>query len=249
MGTRRGPIRTILKPCISFIVSLWELGAQRWPDSCLGPQEPPSSQAAQSGKIFVYWVLHIPLRLDFEQQNTRIHEVKNRKMVGGIWSAWCGFSMNLSSRSEPLLANLYFLHCYRTPECCTHYIFFLLYFLFYIISVPIFSFLRSLTLYLEFMMRDTYFHFPDARKDQGQEKRTSEDGMSGWNHWCNEHELWQTGRWWGTGRPGALQSMGSQRIRHDWATKQQCIIQQSIQQHITQQIIQEQQIIIWDDHI
>ena len=91
MGTRRGPIRTILKPCISFIVSLWEPGAQRWLDSCLGPQEPPSSQAAQSGKIYVYWVLHIPLRLDFEQQNTRIHEVKNRRMVGGIWSALLWF--------------------------------------------------------------------------------------------------------------------------------------------------------------
>ena len=25
--------------------------------------------------------------------------------------------------------------------------------------------------------------------------------------------------WWWTGRPGVLQSMGSQRVRHDWATK------------------------------
>ena len=29
------------------------------------------------------------------------------------------------------------------------------------------------------------------------------------------------GRWWGTGRPGVLQSMGSQGVRHDWATEQQ----------------------------
>ena len=29
------------------------------------------------------------------------------------------------------------------------------------------------------------------------------------------------GRWWGTGRPGRLQSMGSQRLRHQWATEQQ----------------------------
>ena len=28
-------------------------------------------------------------------------------------------------------------------------------------------------------------------------------------------------RWWGTERPGLLQSMGSQRVRHDWATEQQ----------------------------
>ena len=28
-------------------------------------------------------------------------------------------------------------------------------------------------------------------------------------------------RWWGTGRPGMLQSMGSQTVRHDWMTEQQ----------------------------
>ena len=27
-----------------------------------------------------------------------------------------------------------------------------------------------------------------------------------------------SGSWWWTGRPGVLQSMGSQRVRHDWAT-------------------------------
>ena len=30
-----------------------------------------------------------------------------------------------------------------------------------------------------------------------------------------------SGRWWRTGKPGMLQSMGSQRVRHDWATEQQ----------------------------
>ena len=29
------------------------------------------------------------------------------------------------------------------------------------------------------------------------------------------------GRWWRTGKPGVLQSMGLQRVRHDWATEQQ----------------------------
>ena len=29
------------------------------------------------------------------------------------------------------------------------------------------------------------------------------------------------GRWWGTGRPGGLQSMGSQRVGHGWVTEQQ----------------------------
>ena len=28
-----------------------------------------------------------------------------------------------------------------------------------------------------------------------------------------------SGSWWWTGRPGVLQSMGSQRVRHDWATE------------------------------
>ena len=40
-------------------------------------------------------------------------------------------------------------------------------------------------------------------------------------HQCNELELGQTQRRRGTGRPGVLQSMGSQRVRHDWATEQQ----------------------------
>ena len=30
-----------------------------------------------------------------------------------------------------------------------------------------------------------------------------------------------SGRWWRTGKPGVLQSMGSQRVRQDWATEQQ----------------------------
>ena len=32
--------------------------------------------------------------------------------------------------------------------------------------------------------------------------------------------IWVNSRsWWWTGRPGVLQSMGSQRVRHDWATE------------------------------
>ena len=32
--------------------------------------------------------------------------------------------------------------------------------------------------------------------------------------------VWVSSRsWWWTGRPGVLQSMGSQRVRHDWATE------------------------------
>ena len=30
-----------------------------------------------------------------------------------------------------------------------------------------------------------------------------------------------SGRWWRTGKPGMLKSMGSQRVGHNWATQQQ----------------------------
>ena len=33
-----------------------------------------------------------------------------------------------------------------------------------------------------------------------------------------------SGSWWWTGKPGLLQSMGSQRIRHNWETELTCII-------------------------
>ena len=46
--------------------------------------------------------------------------------------------------------------------------------------------------------------------------------MVGWHHWLNEYEPGQTPkRWWGTGRPGALQSIRSQRIGHNLATERQ----------------------------
>ena len=33
--------------------------------------------------------------------------------------------------------------------------------------------------------------------------------------------VYRSRRWWRTGKPGVLQSMGSQRVRQDWATEQQ----------------------------
>ena len=51
----------------------------------------------------------------------------------------------------------------------------------------------------------------DAGKDWGQvEKGTTEDEMVGWHLWLGGH---------GFGQPGVLWSMGSQRVRHDWATE------------------------------
>ena len=62
---------------------------------------------------------------------------------------------------------------------------------------------------------------PDAGKDwRREEKGTTEDEMVGWHHRLTGHEFWVNSRsWWWTGRPGVLQSMGSQRVRHDWVTE------------------------------
>ena len=50
----------------------------------------------------------------------------------------------------------------------------------------------------------------------------TEDEMVGWYHGLNGHEFEQAfGRWWRTGKPGKLQSMGSQTAGHAWATEQQ----------------------------
>ena len=38
-------------------------------------------------------------------------------------------------------------------------------------------------------------------------------------HWSKDMNLANTKRWWWTGKPVGLQSMGSQRIRHNWATE------------------------------
>ena len=46
----------------------------------------------------------------------------------------------------------------------------------------------------------------------------------GWDGWMASLTRWtwvwvNSGSWWWTGRPGVLQSTGSQRVRHDWATE------------------------------
>ena len=53
---------------------------------------------------------------------------------------------------------------------------------------------------------------PDAGVDWGpEEKRTTEDEMTGWHHWLDGHELGNSWSWWWTGRPGVLRFMGLQR--------------------------------------
>ena len=49
----------------------------------------------------------------------------------------------------------------------------------------------------------------------------------GWDGWMASLTQWRwvwinSGSWWWTGRPGVLQSMGLQRVEHDWATELTC---------------------------
>ena len=46
----------------------------------------------------------------------------------------------------------------------------------------------------------------------------------GWDGWMASLTRWtwvwvNSGKWWWTGRPGVLQFMGSQRVRHNWSTE------------------------------
>ena len=46
----------------------------------------------------------------------------------------------------------------------------------------------------------------------------------GWDGWMASPPRWtwvwvNSGSWWWTGRPGGLQSVGSHRVGHDWATE------------------------------
>ena len=73
----------------------------------------------------------------------------------------------------------------------------------------------------------------DAGKDWRQEEMgMTEDEIVGWHHWYNGWIWANSGRWWRKGKPGMLQSMESQRIRHDWATEQQQYIDKIISKKI-----------------
>ena len=60
----------------------------------------------------------------------------------------------------------------------------------------------------------------DAGKDwRWEEKGTTEDGWDGWMASPTQWVLVNSGSWWWTGSPGVLQSMGSQRVGHNWVTE------------------------------
>ena len=55
-------------------------------------------------------------------------------------------------------------------------------------------------------------------------KAGGEEDYRGWDGWMASSTRWTwvwviSGNWWWTGRPGVLQSMKSQRVRHDWVTE------------------------------
>ena len=57
-------------------------------------------------------------------------------------------------------------------------------------------------------------------------KAGGEGDDRGWDGWMASPTQWtwvwaSFRRWWRMGKPAILQSMGSQRVRHDWATEQQ----------------------------
>ena len=63
---------------------------------------------------------------------------------------------------------------------------------------------------------------PEAGKDWGQ---GGKGGNRGWDGWMASSIQWtwiwaNSGRQWRAGKPGVLQSMGSQRVGHDLATEQ-----------------------------
>ena len=54
--------------------------------------------------------------------------------------------------------------------------------------------------------------------------KAGEGDDRGWNGWMASAIQWtwvwaRSRSWWWTGRPGVLQSMGLQRVGHDWATE------------------------------
>ena len=56
--------------------------------------------------------------------------------------------------------------------------------------------------------------------------KAGEGGHRGWDDWMASLTQWtqvspNSGRWWRTGKPGMLQSIGLQRVRQDWVTEQQ----------------------------
>ena len=62
---------------------------------------------------------------------------------------------------------------------------------------------------------------PHAGKDRRQERKGDDGGQNGWMASLTQQTwLWTSSRrWWRTGKPAILQSMGSQRVGQDWTKR------------------------------
>ena len=75
--------------------------------------------------------------------------------------------------------------------------------------------------YFSHLMRRAYLKRPWCWEGLG---AGGEGDNRGWDGWMASPTQWAwvwvgSWSWWWTGRPGMLQFMGSQRVRHDWVTE------------------------------
>ena len=82
--------------------------------------------------------------------------------------------------------------------------------------------------------------------------RAGEEGDRRWDGWMASPTEWtwvwaNSGRWWRTGKPGMLQTMGSQRLRHDLTTEQK---QKSTNSHsmMEKEMAAHSSILAWKTH-
>ena len=64
----------------------------------------------------------------------------------------------------------------------------------------------------------------DQRPWSWERLKAEEEDSIGWDGWMASPTQWawvwaSSGSWWWTGKPGVLQSMGSQRVGHNWVTE------------------------------
>ena len=69
----------------------------------------------------------------------------------------------------------------------------------------------------------TWYKELTQKSPQCWERLKAEEYNRGWDYWIVSPTQWtwvwaSSGRWWRSGKPLVLQSMGSWRVRHDWAT-------------------------------
>ena len=77
---------------------------------------------------------------------------------------------------------------------------------------------------LGLILKLQYFGHPMRRPWCWERLRAGEGDDRGWDGWMASPTQWtwvwvNARSWWWTGRPGILQSMGSQTVRHDWVTE------------------------------